>query len=96
MDTEKLLHQAERDEQDVTFPRFSAADAWELGALMVRRAQEQKMALAISIDMNGQKLFYYALSIITRGETGRTKGNINDPAHASRPQWTQLVYGITL
>lgn len=60
MDTERLLHQAERDERDVMFPRFSAADAWELGSLMVRRAQAQKIALAISIDMNGQKLFYYA------------------------------------
>ena len=60
MDTEKLLDQAERDERDVAFPHFNAADAWALGALMVQRARERDIALAISIDMNGQKLFYYA------------------------------------
>lgn len=60
MELEELLRQTEQEEQELIFSHFNADDAWELGSLMVRRAREQGARLAISIDVNGQKLFYYA------------------------------------
>lgn len=60
MDTETLLRQVAQDERDVVLAGFHAGNAWELGCLMVQRAREQGRKLAISIEVNGQKLFYYA------------------------------------
>lgn len=60
MDTKEMLEQIARDEQDVVLNSFSAEDAWGLGSLMVQMARERGVSLAISIDVNGQKLFYYA------------------------------------
>ena len=60
MDIQKMLQQIAQDEQDVVMTSFNAENAWELGCLMVQRAKEQGVKLTISIDVNGQKLFYYA------------------------------------
>ena len=60
MDTQELLNQVVQDEQSVVLNSFNAEDAWDLGCLMVQIAREQGLKLTISIDVNGQKLFYYA------------------------------------
>lgn len=60
MDTQEMLKQVAQDEQAVILERFTSADAWDLGCLMVQLARDQGHALTISIDVNGQKLFYYA------------------------------------
>ena len=60
MDMNELLQQVVQDEQDVVMESFNAENAWELGCLMVQMAKEQGVKLTISIDVNGQKLFYYA------------------------------------
>ena len=60
MDVKAMLAQVAQDEQDVILTSFNNRDAWELGCLMVNMAKEQGINLTISIDMNGQKIFYYA------------------------------------
>ena len=60
MDVSKQLAQVAQDEQDVILTCFSNENAWELGCLMVERAKERNLKLTISIDVNGQKIFYYA------------------------------------
>lgn len=60
MDTQELLKQVAQDGQNVVLSSFNAEDAWDLGCLMVQMAREQGVKLTISIDANGQKLFYYA------------------------------------
>ena len=60
MDVKEQLAKVAQDEQDVILTSFNNQDAWELGCLMVNMAKERKINLTISIDVNGQKIFYYA------------------------------------
>lgn len=60
MDIKEQLAQVAQEEKDVVLTSFNNQDAWELGCLMVKMAKEQGVNLTISIDVNGQKIFYYA------------------------------------
>ncbi|HWS37876.1 MAG TPA: heme-degrading domain-containing protein [Actinoplanes sp.] len=61
-DLQKLIATVEEQEQRLLFPRFSEADAWELGSLLVRLAGERGLPVAIDIRRGEQQLFHAALA----------------------------------
>ncbi|MGL5011023.1 MAG: heme-degrading domain-containing protein, partial [Paracoccaceae bacterium] len=64
-------------------PRFSDADAWQLGTLLQRMAQDQKLAVVISIRTANRILFHAALP---------GSAALND-AWARRKSNTALIFG---
>lgn len=58
---QRSYEQALADEQTLDFPRFSHADAWELGQSMVSAASELRYPVAIAIKFGQQRVFHAAL-----------------------------------
>ena len=56
----RQIRQCEWEEEALQFERFSHADAWELGKLLVDRAQKQASCVALAIVLNGRVVFKYA------------------------------------
>lgn len=57
---ESRLSELKQEMEQLHFSRFLAEDAYELGNRMVQKARERGTALAMMIQVNGKKLFYYA------------------------------------
>ncbi|MFE0175684.1 heme-degrading domain-containing protein [Streptomyces sp. NPDC059002] len=51
----------EEQERRLVLPRFTHADAWTLGTLLVDLAREREAPVAIDIRRGGQQLFHAAL-----------------------------------
>lgn len=58
--TEEIMKVLIRQEETLQFSEFSNETALQLGLLMIRKAKEHRLPIAIDITKNGQKLFYYA------------------------------------
>ncbi|WP_430782395.1 heme-degrading domain-containing protein [Actinoplanes sp. G11-F43] len=61
MDLQELITTIEADEQRLTFPRFTEADAWRLGSLLVALAGDRGLPVAVDIRRGRQQLFHAAL-----------------------------------
>lgn len=59
-DFEKKIDELKQESERLHFKRFLAEDAWELGKRMVQKASEKNVALAMMIQINQKKMFYYA------------------------------------
>lgn len=57
---EEKINELNNEMSELHFERFLAEDAWKLGNLLVRKAVEKNAALAIMIQVNQKKMFYYA------------------------------------
>ncbi len=55
------LEQLRQQEQTLQFSRFDNEDAWQLGCLIKRRAEQAGVNVAIDITRNGLCLFRYAM-----------------------------------
>jgi len=56
----EIMMELIRQEETLQFTEFSNETALQLGLLMVGKAKERNLPIAIDITKNGQKLFYYA------------------------------------
>ncbi len=61
-DTAGLIAEIEAQEERIVFTRFSNADAWELGCLLVELGTERNHPITIDIRRGDQQLFHAALS----------------------------------
>lgn len=57
----KEIEKIQKQQEELVFDEFTHDTAWELGCLLVKKAQEQKLPVALSITFNKQQRFYYAL-----------------------------------
>lgn len=57
---ENKIEELNKEAEELHFPQFLAEDAWKLGNLMVQKALDKKVELAILIQVNQKKMFYYA------------------------------------
>ncbi len=57
-----LLDQLLQEEQELQFTNFNETTAWEIGCLLVERAQRERLPIAIDIMRGSQQLFHAALS----------------------------------
>jgi len=56
------IAEIEAQEARLQFTRFTHADAWELGSLLVRLATERNLGIAIDITRGDQQVFHAALA----------------------------------
>ena len=56
-----LLAELTEQEDRLRFSRFTHADAWELGSLLVRLATERDLGVTINITRGDQQVFHAAL-----------------------------------
>jgi uncharacterized protein (UPF0303 family) len=61
-DTLALIAELEAQEERLVFTRFSHADAWELGCLLVELATERSHPVTIDIRRGDQQVFHAALA----------------------------------
>lgn len=61
-DTAALIAEIEEQERRLVFDRFSFADAWSLGCLLVELADERSLPVTIDITRGEQQLFHAALT----------------------------------
>ncbi|MCX7350860.1 MAG: heme-degrading domain-containing protein [Alphaproteobacteria bacterium] len=61
MSLESDIARITRQEEELRFERFSEADAWALGSLMRKHAEERKIPFVIDIRIGNRPLFYTAL-----------------------------------
>jgi uncharacterized protein (UPF0303 family) len=61
-DTAGLIAEIEAQEERLVFTRFSHADAWELGCILVELGTERDLAITIDIRRGDQQLFHAALA----------------------------------
>ena len=61
-DTAGLIAEIEAQEERLVFTRFSNADAWELGCLLVELGTERDHPITIDIRRGDQLLFHAALA----------------------------------
>ena len=47
-------------ERELVFRRFTSEDAWKLGGILVRKARERRLPVAIDIVRHGHRLFHFA------------------------------------
>ncbi|MDQ1038420.1 uncharacterized protein (UPF0303 family) [Streptomyces sp. V3I8] len=55
------IAELEEQERRLTLPRFTHADAWSLGTLLVELARDRDAPVAVDIRRGGQQLFHAAL-----------------------------------
>ncbi|MET9439897.1 heme-degrading domain-containing protein [Streptomyces sp. NPDC006610] len=55
------IEELEAQERRLVFRQFTNDDAWNLGCLLVRMAQERQAPVAVDIHRAGQQLFHAAL-----------------------------------
>ncbi len=55
-----LLAELLRQEEELRFDSFNEDDAWELGALFVGRAKEERLTVSIDISTKDKVLFHYS------------------------------------
>lgn len=60
-DLASLIAQLEDQHERLQLTRFTNEDAWELGSLLVRLAQERSLPIAIDIRRGNHQLFHAAL-----------------------------------
>ena len=56
------IAEIEEQEKRLVFDRFSNADAWQIGCLLVEFANERSLAITIDITRGAQQLFHAALA----------------------------------
>lgn len=56
----KEIETMQEQQRELVFDEFTHDTAWELGNLLVKRAKEQNLPVALSITFNKQRRFYYA------------------------------------
>ena len=61
-DTAGLIAEIEAQEERLVFTRFSNADAWELGCILVEFGIERDYPITIDIRRGDQQLFHVALA----------------------------------
>ncbi|MFC3742091.1 heme-degrading domain-containing protein [Paractinoplanes deccanensis] len=59
--SDDLIARLEQQERDLVLTRFDNADAWRLGCLLVAKATERELPVAIDIRRGTQQLFHAAL-----------------------------------
>lgn len=63
MTVEEMKNEIEimqKQQKELVFEEFTHDTAWELGSLLVKRAKEKNLPVALSITFNKQRRFYYA------------------------------------
>ncbi|MCU1406854.1 MAG: hypothetical protein JWQ43_3157, partial [Glaciihabitans sp.] len=61
-DLKNLISSLEEQERRLQFTRFTHADAWELGSLLVAIATERQLGITINVTRGDQQLFHAALA----------------------------------
>ncbi|MBN2851510.1 MAG: heme-degrading domain-containing protein [Clostridia bacterium] len=61
LDYDTLLAQVKKQEELLQFDTFNNRDAWEIGNLLVQKAQKENLKVSIDISRNGHQLFHYAM-----------------------------------
>ncbi|SDS94029.1 heme-degrading domain-containing protein [Actinoplanes derwentensis] len=61
-DLEKLIATVQEQEQRLVFARFTEADAWRLGSLLVELAAGRDLPVAVDIRRGQQQLFHAGLA----------------------------------
>jgi uncharacterized protein (UPF0303 family) len=56
-----LIAQLEQQEEQLQFTRFDNNDAWKLGSLVVKLAQERQLPVTIDVRRHGHQLFHAAM-----------------------------------
>jgi uncharacterized protein (UPF0303 family) len=60
LNIDKLITIAEKQEEMLQFPHFNKKDAWDLGNLLVKKSQDEKLSISVSIRLfNGLTIFQY-------------------------------------
>ena len=59
-DLTRLIAEAERHERDLVLTRFTHADAWRLGCLLVELATERSLPITIDVRRGPQQVFHAA------------------------------------
>jgi uncharacterized protein (UPF0303 family) len=49
------------EQEELQFPRFDIAMGWRLGSLLQKRAEAEKMPIAIDVTLSRQQLFFCAM-----------------------------------
>ncbi len=57
-----LIAEIEEQEKKLVFDRFSNADAWQIGCLLVEFAHKRSLPITIDITRGAQQLFHAALA----------------------------------
>lgn len=60
MDISEELARVKNEEGSLIFDSFNANDAWALGKFITDKCREKNYDMAIAIELNNKKLFYYA------------------------------------
>ncbi|MEJ5188061.1 MAG: heme-degrading domain-containing protein [Breznakiellaceae bacterium] len=91
--TKELLDKIIQEEQDLVLEHFDEQDAWHLGIILKREAEDKKYPVAIDIRRHNQILFHVALPGATADneEWIRRKANVVFRFH--RPS---LAIGVEL
>ena len=51
-----------KQEEELRFEHFDNDDAWKLGKILVKKAKEDKLPIAIDIQINGYQVFRYGFA----------------------------------
>lgn len=76
-DLESLIAEIEANEEELVFARFSFADAWALGCLLVELATDRSLPVTIDIQRGDQQLFHAALAGTAADNDGWISRKIN-------------------